>query len=147
MIREWYDLWKEGEYTYPMAFGFRPNLSGYLHEDRAKARPSIIVVPGGGYRVVSPTEGEIVAKKFYENGYQTFVCTYTVNITGAVPLKDQPAKDLARAARALPCESGLGGRKLRRAVYAGTSIWSCEDGEERTDSMCRGRKKAAFGGF
>ena len=26
---------------------------------------------GGGYAVVSPSEGEIVAKKFYEMGYQT----------------------------------------------------------------------------
>lgn len=80
-------------------------------------------------------EGEIVAKKFYEKGYQTFVCTYTVNITGAAPLKDQPAKDLARASRALPCGSGLGGGKLWGAVYTGTGIGSCEDGEERADSV------------
>lgn len=89
-------------------------------------------------------EGEIVAKKFYEKGYQTFVCTYTVNITGAAPLKDQPAKDLARASRILPCGSGLGGGKLWGAVYTGTGIGSCEDGEERADSVCRGRKKGGF---
>ena len=99
MLKKRYDLWEAGEYTYPMAFGFQPNIVSYLHEDTEKARPCVIVVPGGGYRVVSPSEGEIVAKKFYDKGYQTFVCTYTVNLTGTVPLKDQPVKDLARAVR------------------------------------------------
>ena len=42
----------------------------YFHEVE-KARPCILIVPGGGYAVVSPSEGEIVAKKFYEMGYQT----------------------------------------------------------------------------
>ena len=75
MLKKRYDLWEAGEYTYPMAFGFQPNIVSYLHEDTEKARPCVIVVPGGGYRVVSPSEGEIVAKKFYDKGYQTFVCT------------------------------------------------------------------------
>lgn len=99
MIKKRYDLWEEGEYTYPMSFGFQPNLVSYLHEGKGELRPCVIVVPGGGYRIVSPSEGEIVAKKFYDKGYQTFVCTYTVNITGTAPLKDQPLKDLGRAVR------------------------------------------------
>lgn len=33
MISERYDLWETGEYDYPMAFGFIPNLVGYLHEE------------------------------------------------------------------------------------------------------------------
>lgn len=99
MFKKRYELWEKEEYTYPMSFGFQPNLVGYLHEDTGTSRPCVIVVPGGGYRIVSPSEGEIVAKKFYDKGYQTFVCTYTVNLTGAVPLKDQPVKDLARAVR------------------------------------------------
>ena len=40
-----------------MAFGFVPNITAYLHEDEG-VRPCIIVVPGGGYCVVSPSEGE-----------------------------------------------------------------------------------------
>lgn len=98
MIQKRYDLWEDGEYNYPLSFGFVPNLMSYLHEDTTP-RPCIVVVPGGGYRIVSPTEGEIVAKKFYAMGYQTFVCTYTVNMTGGAPLGDQPSKDLARAVR------------------------------------------------
>jgi acetyl esterase/lipase len=91
-------VWEAGEYTYPMACGFEPNLMPYLHEDGAD-RPCLIVCPGGGYAVASPTEGELVAKKFYEKGYNCFVFTYTTNMLMAVPLLDQPMRDLARAVR------------------------------------------------
>lgn len=87
MRKQRFNLWKETEYTYPMAFGFVPNIVTFLHEDE-QVRPAMIVVPGGGYRVVSPTEGEIVARAFYDKGYQAFVCTYTTNLLGAVPLHD-----------------------------------------------------------
>ncbi|MCR5100222.1 MAG: alpha/beta hydrolase [Butyrivibrio sp.] len=92
------NLWKDGEYDYSLAFGFVPNMVPYLHEDN-KVRPCMVVVPGGGYCVVSPTEGEIVAKKFYDYGYNAFVVTYTTNILMKEPLKDQPMKDLSRAIR------------------------------------------------
>ena len=94
-----FDLWKQHEYTYPMAFGFVPNIVSFIHDEDKEIRPGMIVVPGGGYRVVSPTEAEIVAREFYKKGYQTFVCTYTTNLLGAVPLEDQPMRDLSRAVR------------------------------------------------
>ncbi len=100
MKRETIRLWEKKEYTYPMAYGFIPKLDAYLHEDRKK-RPGMIVVPGGGYRMVSPTEGEPVALKFYDQGYQVFVCTYTTDFLGVTPLRLQPVKDLARAVRLL----------------------------------------------
>jgi acetyl esterase/lipase len=94
------NLWEKDEYHYPMAFGFVPNLVTYLHEDNEKkARPCMLVVPGGGYCVVSPTEGEIVAKKFFNKGYNAFVLTYTTNVLMAEPLKLQPLKDISRAIR------------------------------------------------
>ena len=99
MRKQRFDLWKENEYTYPMAFGFVPNIVTFLHDEDEQERPAMIVVPGGGYRVVSPTEGEIVAKEFYAKGYQAFVCTYTTNLLGAAPLHDQPIRDLSRAVR------------------------------------------------
>ncbi len=98
MKQEKYVLWEEGEYQYPMAFGFVPNIRTYLHEDE-NIRPVMVVVPGGGYSVVSPTEGEIVAKKFYEKGYQTVVLTYTTNLLQMAPLGRQPMADLSRAIR------------------------------------------------
>lgn len=93
-----YQIWELEEYSYEHAFGFIPNITSYLHEDGTK-RPSILVVPGGGYCVVSSTEGELVALKFYGKGYQAFVLTYTVNFLQMVPLKQQPLQDISRAVR------------------------------------------------
>ncbi len=93
-----YMIWEDGEYQYAGAFGFTPNIHAYLHEDN-QPRPAMMIVPGGGYRVVSPTEGEIVAKRFYEAGYQSFVLTYTTNLISIAPLKLQPLRDLSRAVR------------------------------------------------
>lgn len=92
------NLWEQSEYNYAAACGFIPNMQLYFHEDE-EVRPCILVAPGGGYAVVSPSEGEIVAKKFYEMGYQTAVVTYTTNLLQMVPLKMQPMKDLMRAIR------------------------------------------------
>lgn len=93
------NLWKDQEYKYPMAYGFVPNMVTYLHEEDEKIRPCMLVVPGGGYCLVSPTEGEIVANKFYDKGYNAFVLTYTTNILMKEPLKLQPLKDVSRAIR------------------------------------------------
>ena len=98
MIHEKYFVWEEGEYTYPAAYGFAPFLMSYLHDDE-EDRPCVIICPGGGYRLVSPTEGELVAKAFYAEGFQCFVFTYTCNLLGLSPLKDQPLRDLSRAVR------------------------------------------------
>ena len=80
-----YKIWEENEYHYGHACGFVPNIVSYLHEDGGK-RPCILVVPGGGYRFVSPSEGEIVALKFYEMGYQAIVLTYPINMLQLLPL-------------------------------------------------------------
>ena len=98
MRQERINIWQDGEYKYSAAFGFEPNIRSYLHED-AEERPCVLVIPGGGYRMVSPTEGEIVAKWFFERGYQTFVGTYTTNLLGMEPLKAQPLNDISRMIR------------------------------------------------
>lgn len=89
-------LWKREEYTYSAIGDFIPTVTGYIHED-AQKRSAYIVVPGGGYQMVSASEGEIVAKKFYEKGFQAFVVTYTTRMPGPVPVKFQAMKDLAKA--------------------------------------------------
>lgn len=98
MFGELIRIWENGEYSYPLACGFVPSLVSYIHEDEKK-RACMIIVPGGGYRFVSRREGEIVARKFYDKGYNTFVLTYTTDVTLTEPLKEQPMKDLARAIR------------------------------------------------
>lgn len=93
-------IWKEAEYHYPLACGFIPNLVSYIHEE-SEERPAMLVVPGGAYCVVSPTEGEIVAKSFYQAGYNAFVLTYTTDILVREPLKMQPLQDISRAVRVI----------------------------------------------
>lgn len=99
MQKEAYKLWDVKEYTYKMSFGFTPKIVSYIHEEDDVIRPCMLVVPGGAYCMVSPTEGEIVAKEFYNRGYQAFVLTYTTNPLMSEPLKTQPMKDLSRAIR------------------------------------------------
>ncbi len=41
-------------------------------------RPAVIVVPGGGYGMVSKREGEPVAFEFLAKGFHTFILNYTV---------------------------------------------------------------------
>ena len=114
-------LWEEGEYNYKGAFGFVPNLHSYLHEDQEAKRPCMLVAPGGGYRMVSPTEGEIVAKHFWEMGYQTFVLTYTTNVADIAPLNMQPFEDISRAVRIIRKNSDLYGIDADRIYACGFS--------------------------
>lgn len=108
------NIWKQEEYTYEAAYGFMPNLRFYLHDDSdAKStcqdpsssskstcpRPFMLVVPGGGYCMAVPPEGEVVAKVFYEKGMNCAVLTYTTDITMSVPLRKQPMNDISRAVR------------------------------------------------
>ncbi len=92
-------LWNEEEYDYKLAYNFMPNLVSYIHDENEEIRPCIIVVPGGGYGMISPNEARIVAMKYYNNGYNAFVCNYTVNPTTSQPLRMQPLRDLSRAVR------------------------------------------------
>jgi Esterase/lipase len=91
-------IWNSDEYTYEAAYGFVPNIHAYLHDDD-ESRDCMLVVPGGGYCMCVPHEGEPVAKDFYERGMNAFVLSYTTDITMSVPLKDQPLKDISRAVR------------------------------------------------
>lgn len=106
MKRETIRLWDQADYQYSASWGFLPRLDGYLHDD-GQLLPAIIIVPGGGYRRCSPREGECVALRFYEMGYQTFVCTYTTNPLGDHPLGNQPAKDIAQAVRYVRENAGI----------------------------------------
>ena len=113
-------IWEREEYRYPLAGEFIPNLHTYLHED-GKTRPAMLVVPGGGYAMVSPTEGEIVAKRFYDEGYQAFVLTYTTNVLCLHPLGTQPLADISRAVRLLRARAGEFRLDPRRLACCGFS--------------------------
>ncbi|MBO4688348.1 MAG: alpha/beta hydrolase [Clostridiales bacterium] len=92
------NIWNDGEYSYEAAYGFEPNIVTILHDDD-EVRPFMLVVPGGGYCMVVPPEGEVVAKELYERGMNCAVLTYTTDITMSVPLMHQPMNDISRAVR------------------------------------------------
>ncbi len=104
MKKERIDIWEAGEYSYPASYGFVPNIRTYIHDDE-EVRDAMLVVPGGGYCMVVPSEAEIVAKEFYDRGMNTFVLTYTTDITMGVPLKKQPLMDISRAMRVLRADA------------------------------------------
>jgi acetyl esterase/lipase len=109
------DLWKENEYTYEAAYGFVPNIHAYLHDEDDTDRDCMLILPGGGYRICAPHEGEHVAIEFYNRGMNTFVLTYSTDITIAFPLKRQPLDDISRAVRLLRSnaeEYNISGKKL-----------------------------------
>lgn len=100
------DLWKPEEYNYAAAYGFMPNVRAFLHDEDESIRKCIIVVPGGGYCMLAPHEGELVAMEYYRMGLNAFVLTYTNDITMCVPLKKQPMSDLSRAVRLIRKNAG-----------------------------------------
>ena len=110
-------IWKADEYDYRAAYGFIPEINAYLHEDDIN-RDCMIVVPGGGYCMCVPHEGELPAEVFYEQGMNVFVLTYTTDITMSVPLKKQPLNDISRAVRFV---------RKRAAEYKikGTKLFIC----------------------
>ena len=78
------------------------SLTRHVRKD-GLARPTVLVIPGGGYEVVcEPTEGSPIAERFDALGYQTFVLDYRV-----APRNPWPAS-LADAVRAMRLIRGHG---------------------------------------
>lgn len=48
-------------------------------------RPAVVVVPGGGYAMVSKREGDPIAAEFFAQGFQAFVLTYEISPNVAYP--------------------------------------------------------------
>ena len=108
------NIWEDGEYDYAASYGFMPNVFAYIHTDGEK-RDCMLIVPGGGYCMLTPHEGELAAREFYDRGMNVFVLAYTTDITMSVPLKKQPLKDISRAVRWIRKhaeENNICGKKL-----------------------------------
>lgn len=108
-----------GEYHYPEAYGVTPFMVGYIHEGR-KNMPAVLVVPGGAYRHVAPSESDIPAEEFYNLGYNVFVLVYTVNYLDT-PLKMQPLNDISRAVRIMRKHCGQFGVDPEKIAVCGFS--------------------------
>lgn len=90
------NIWNKEEYRCPTKGEFVPFLSEYLHAEGE--HPAMLIVPGGAYIMVASGEGEIVAKRFYEEGFDTYVLSYTCALFEGKPIGLQPMKDIAKAA-------------------------------------------------
>ncbi len=82
MIHDRIDL-----YTYfsrPRGTAKAGTLTRYLHaqitewQGLERVRPALLVIPGGGYAMVSQREAEPIAVRFFEQGYNVFVLEYDV---------------------------------------------------------------------
>lgn len=63
-------------------------------------RPFVLVLPGGGYSMLAPHEGEPVAMAFLQAGYQVGVLSYTVRSNADAPfLGSTPLEEAAAAIR------------------------------------------------
>lgn len=60
-------------------------LTTYVADERFSPRDALLVIPGGGYRNVSPREGEPIALAFGARGYNTFVLHYSINEKAVFP--------------------------------------------------------------
>ena len=81
-------IWKREEYSYESEERDIPYVISYMHED-GQIRPAMIVVPGGAYRQVSSSEGDIVARTFYRAGYNERCGSYVImrNSAGSIRRK------------------------------------------------------------
>ena len=53
---------------------------------KTRIRPAMLVIPGGGYSMVSDREGEPVALKYIDSGFVSFVLSYSVQTPYPTPL-------------------------------------------------------------
>ena len=75
-------------------------LTGFLPEGERK--PALLVLPGGGYMLCAPGEGEPVAERFAALGYAAFVLNYSVlGMTNPRALFPNPLREVAQAVRHL----------------------------------------------
>ena len=88
MIYETVDLYKY--FSVPRGARTGGYLTVYAHaakkETHPKVRPAMLVIPGGGYAMVSEREGEPIALTFLHAGYNAFCLAYTVNTPYPTPL-------------------------------------------------------------
>ncbi len=90
-------IWTKDEYKYDTKTDFIPTITGYVHGTKNK-KPTVIIVPGGGYSFVNPSASEVVAMKFVEKGYNAFILAYSTRaVIELEPVGYQALKDIAKA--------------------------------------------------
>lgn len=91
---------------------FKPSIRVFLPEDKAQCDAAILVIPGGGYRVLSNyQEGYLWADQFVPQGIATIVLTYRMPMgVTEVPISD--ATEAMRLIREHAAEWGINPQKV-----------------------------------
>ena len=95
----------------------KPYITPYLLED-GKEHGAMIVCPGGGYTWLAPYEGEPVAKRLNELGFNAFVLTYRLAPAYHMPVM---LLDAQRAIRYVRCYAEKFGVKADKIGIMGFS--------------------------
>lgn len=66
-------------------------------ELKISARPAVIVCPGGGYQMLAAREAEPVVRRFFGEGFNTYLLRYTVSGVGGAAANFTPLTDAALA--------------------------------------------------
>ena len=81
-------------------------LTGFIHDmneemGNINAFPSVLVLPGGGFRTVSFREGEPIAQAYFAKGYQGFVLKYTTVTDNPNATIETPMQEVVEAIKYL----------------------------------------------
>ena len=60
---------------------FVPNLDGGMKDYNVGTRPTVLILPGGGYSFTSEREAEPIAMKFLARGFNVCILHYTVKVS------------------------------------------------------------------
>ncbi|MEI6602809.1 MAG: alpha/beta hydrolase [Clostridia bacterium] len=84
MIYETIKLWDNQDFYKPEPGAFEPFMTVYSISNMTEVnpnqkRPAILILPGGGYNMVSQRESEPIMTQFLSQGYTVAILKYSVN--------------------------------------------------------------------
>lgn len=82
-------------------WGYLDALCSLPTAEYHEKRNAMLVIPGGGYGMVSEREAEPIARKFYAEGYNTFVLHYSVGPDATTDTLSGRPKPLLEASMAM----------------------------------------------
>ena len=87
-----------------------------------RVRPSVLVIPGGGYEMTSDREAEPIAMQFLAAGFNAFVLRYSVK-PSVFPVALLEAADAMTMIRRSWLRSGCGASEWFDARLSGDHVW------------------------
>ena len=92
-------------------------MNCFLHSG-SKKRAAVVVCPGGAYQTLADYEGDVVAKKYYKEGFNAFTVKYSVGELATFP---NPLSDLSVAVKTIRENAELWGVDDKKIAVLGFS--------------------------